>query len=515
MAAEQALARGGRRGVRVSLAGGDGHATGWRCASRKRRARPTGSCGCSEAAGRATLRAMRSRGPRLRLRLAALLAVACLLPANGTGGGAARVVSAAPGAASADRLEPLVDCRRASVGPTGALPIAAVFPTLGRYAVSGLQSLCGARSRSRTSTARAASAAGRCGWPSTAPAATSSTPAQAAALAARAGVLAIVGANSSELSLAVAEEAERARHPADDERLDGLRPDLGPERAAACRPFVFRMCASDDVIGELLAAFARDRLGARRVAILYEVGRSYSAQLARSFRRRFDEPAAGRVTVGVLLPRARDRLPPAAAADQGAAARRGLHARLVPGRDAGRRAGARRWGCAATFLGGDAWSSPLLFQRGAPPGEAYYVELCSPAPEFDRQYAESAGSEPPGCRAVLAYDAVRVIAAGLARLGPLSEEDLGDGLAADAAPAARRRGARARPRASPGASASTSAATAARAWRCTRSRARRWGRAPSCAAGWASRERAAACAARRQPAPQGDADARAACSPPA
>jgi len=31
----------------------------------------------------------------------------------------------------------------------GALPVAAVFPTIGRYAVSGVQSLQGAASRSR------------------------------------------------------------------------------------------------------------------------------------------------------------------------------------------------------------------------------------------------------------------------------------------------------------------------------------------------------------------------------
>jgi len=80
---------------------------------------------------------------------------------------------------------------------------------------------------------------------------------------------------------------------------------------------------------------------------------------------------------------------------------------------------ARVIGLRATFIGGDAWSSPLLFQRGVPPGGAYYVELCSPSPDFDRRSELRVGTEPPGCRAVLAYDAVRVIAAGLRRLGRL------------------------------------------------------------------------------------------------
>ena len=92
-----------------------------------------------------------------------------------------------------------------------------------------------------------------------------------------------------------------------------------------------------------------------------------------------------------------------------------------------------------TLLGGDAWSSPFLFQKGGPPGEAYYVELCSPAPEFERRYEETAGQEPPGCRAVLAYDAVRVIAAGLRSLGRLPDGALGASLRRDAAAPARRR----------------------------------------------------------------------------
>ena len=259
--------------------------------------------------------------------------------------------------------------------------------------------------------------------------------------------LAIVGANSSELSLAVAEEAEARRHPAGHERLDGLRPHLGPATGRV-RPFVFRMCASDDVIGALLAVFARDRLGARRVAILYEVGRSYSAQLARSFKRRFDEPAAGRAASRVLLPRARDRLPPAAAADPGVRpdvvfmpgsfpdatlvavqARAGRAARHVPRRRRlvepaalpARRAAGRRLLRRAVLAG--ARSSTGSTRRRV-------------------------GSEPPGCRAVLAYDTVRVIAAGLAAArGALRPRTWASGLAAHAPPAARRRRARARSRA--------------------------------------------------------------------
>jgi branched-chain amino acid transport system substrate-binding protein len=350
-----------------------------------------------------------------------LAAAGCARTGNGASGG-----SGGPGASSGDRLAPLV-LPPSSIGAEGALPIAAVFPTLGRYAVSGLQSLRGAQLAVEDLNRKG----GVHGRPlRLAEYRTGSyfvDAREAAALAARAGALAIIGSNSSELSQAVAEESE----------ADGILQLTNVSTASdltwdpqtgRVRPFVFRMCASDDVIGSLLAVFARDRLGARRVAILYEVGRSYSAHLARSFRRGFEDAAAGRVVSEFFylaletdfrphLQRIREFRPDVV---------------FMPGSfpDATLAAvQARQAGLQATFLGGDAWSSPFLFQKGPPPGEAYYVELCSPAPEFDRKYAGTVGSDPPGCRAVLAYDAVRVIATALQRLGALSAEDLGPRLA--------------------------------------------------------------------------------------
>jgi branched-chain amino acid transport system substrate-binding protein len=354
------------------------------------------------------------------MRSRALAYVCCFLAAAGCSRPGNGVTSGAP-ARGADRNDPLV-IAPASVGSSDALPVAAVFPTLGRYSVSGRQSLEGARLAIEDVNRRG----GVRGRPLRLLQYRTGSyfvdARQAAADAARDGALAIVGSNSSELSLAVAEEAE-ANGILQLTNVSTASDLTWDEKTGRVRPFVFRMCASDEVIGSLLAEFARDRLGARRVAILYEVGRSYSAQLARSFRRGFDEPAAGRVVSEFFylaletdfrpqLRRIREFKPDVV---------------FMPGSfpDATLAAvQARQVGLQATLLGGDAWSSPLLFQRGAPPGDAYYVELCSPAPEFDREYAQAVGSEPPGCRAVLAYDAVRVVAAGLRRLGALSPEDL-------------------------------------------------------------------------------------------
>jgi branched-chain amino acid transport system substrate-binding protein len=190
------------------------------------------------------------------------------------------------------------------------------------------------------------------------------------------------------------------------------------------------MCASDEVMGALLADFAIERLAARRAAVLYEIGRTYSARLARTFAARFRETGTGRdVAEFHYLALETDFRPQLRRIKE-----YGPDVLFLPGSfpDASLVAvQSRELALRTRFLGADAWSSPLLFQRGAPLGDAYYVELCSPSPEFDRRYEAAVGAEPPGCRAVLAYDAVQVIAHALARMGRLDDAALtGEGLTA-------------------------------------------------------------------------------------
>ena len=321
-------------------------------------------------------------------------------------------------------MEPVV-LAPAAPEADGALTIAAVFPTIGRYAASGQQSLRGARLAVEELN-RAGGLGGRRLRLAEYRTGSYFVDARAAAsLAAKDGALAIVGANSSELSRAIAEVAESAGIPqlsnvstASDLTWD---PQTGMDR-----PFVFRLCASDEVMGRLLARFARETLGARRAAVLYEVGRKYSQQLARSFSLSFADTAVGReVAEFFYLALETDFRPQLRRVKEF-----GPDVVFLPGSftDATLVAAqAQAVALQATFLGGDAWSSPLLFQRGGPPGEAYYVELCAPSPAFERRYGEVGDSGPAGCRAILAYDAVQVIAAGLRSLGELPKDALGAG----------------------------------------------------------------------------------------
>ncbi len=313
------------------------------------------------------------------------------------------------------RVEPLV-LTRPQAPRDGSLAVATIFPAAGRYALSGIQSLNGAR-LAMEDLDRAQHVHGR--RLSLLEYRTGSyflDAQQAARLAADAGALAIVGSNSSDLSMAIAEVAQR-RGLAQISNVSTAQDLTWDPETGQNRDFVFRVCTTDVAMGALLATFARDTLGARRAAVLYEVGRAYSSRLARSFAAGFRDPVAGRVVAEffylALETDFRDQLRAVQAF--------GPDVLFVPGSftDATLIASqARTLGLDATLLGADGWSNPLLFKRGAPPGPAYFVDLCSPPADFNERYQEAFGQPPQGCRAALAYDAVRAVAAGIEKLGP-------------------------------------------------------------------------------------------------
>jgi branched-chain amino acid transport system substrate-binding protein len=356
---------------------------------------------------------------------------ACAWVLLGLAAGCARPAAPPGQAGGPAQVEPLVADRPADRVP-GSVPVAAIFPTRGRFALSGLQSQNGARLAVDDLNRRG----GIHGRPVQLLAYGTGSyfvdARLAASWAAEEGALALVGSNASSLSKAIAEVAEGRQVPqvsnvstADDLTWD---PATGKDRE-----FVFRVCGSDVVMGRLLAELARERLDARRVAILYEVGRDYSARLAKSFRERFQD-TNGRRTVAefAYLPLEIDF---SGQLREVAAFRPDVL--FVPGSftDVTLIAiQARRAGLAATLVGGDAWSNRLLFGRGGPATTAYFSDHCAPDPEFAERYRREYGQESDGCRAILAYDAVQAVAAALQALGPLADDALGTDL-----PATRRR----------------------------------------------------------------------------
>lgn len=319
-----------------------------------------------------------------------------------------------------ERVDPLV--LHPGEPPTpGALRLASVFPTVGRYAISGQQSLNGARLAVEEIN-RAGGVRGRFVELREYRTGSSFFDARhAAILAAAEGALAIVGSNSSELSMAVAEQAEAQRLVQVSNVSTAQDLTWEPETGLN-REFVFRVCSSDVVMGALLAEFASRDLGAERVAVLYEVGREYSNKLARSFVDRFQRESGRAPAEFFYLAFETDFRP-----QLGRIAAYEPDVVFVPGTftDATLVATqATALGLSATFLGGDGWSHPLLFRRGAPPADAYFADLCSPSAEFEGRYQAVFGQPTQGCRAILGYDAVRVLASALESMGPLPDDAL-------------------------------------------------------------------------------------------
>ena len=225
---------------------------------------------------------------------------AAILAALGlTGAGCRPTPPAATRATERPQVEPVL-VSPPDVRFDGAIRIASIFPTVGRYALSGQQSHNGARMAVADINAAGGVHGRRVSLLEYRTGSYFVDGRHAALKAVDEGqALAIIGSNASSLSEAIAGIADTRGvvqvsnvSTADDLTWD---PASGRER-----PYVFRVCPSDLVMGVKLADFARTALRARRVAILYEVGRSYSAKLARSFADAFVDPRKGRVVAEFL-----------------------------------------------------------------------------------------------------------------------------------------------------------------------------------------------------------------------
>jgi branched-chain amino acid transport system substrate-binding protein len=301
--------------------------------------------------------------------------------------------------------------------------IASIFPTVGRYAQSGQQSHNGARMAVADINAAGGIHGRRVKLMEYRIGSYFVDARQATHKAIDEGqAVAIIGSNASSLSEAIAGIADTRGvvqvsnvSTADDLTWD---PATGRDR-----PYVFRVCPSDVVMGRSLADFARDQLHARRVAILYEVGRAYSAKLARSFADAFVDPGKGRVAAEFFyLPLETDfrnqlREVGAFRADVLFLPGSFTDATLIAGQ-------AERLDIRPTLLGGDAWSNRLLFKRGGPTRTSYHSDHCAPPESFLHRYRREFGAESDGCRAILAYDAVQAVAAALRAMEAPTDAEL-------------------------------------------------------------------------------------------
>ena len=184
--------------------------------------------------------------------------------------------------------------------------------------------------------------------------------------------------------------------------------------------FIFRMCFLDDFQGWVMAKFAAEDLGLKRVAVLKDVKNDYSVGLANYFTQAF-QSMGGTVVLETSYS--------AGDADFRAALTsikaRNPQAVIVPGyyTEAGQIARqARELGLKVPLIGGDGWESEKLIEIG---GEAmngcFYSNhwaLDAPDPqlqEFLKAYREKFKGDPDAIGG-LAYDAANVLFAALETL---------------------------------------------------------------------------------------------------
>jgi branched-chain amino acid transport system substrate-binding protein len=240
-------------------------------------------------------------------------------------------------------------------------------------------------------------------------------------------VAALLGEVASSRSLAAAPEAQRARVPM-------ISPASTNPKVTEVGEYIFRTCFIDPFQGAVMARFAHEELGAKRVAILFDFKQDYSVGLAEFFRNTFRElggeiVADERYTSGDIEFRAQLTTIRAASPE----------AVFVPGyyTEVGLIAKqARELGIQVPLLGGDGWDSAKTLEIGGSAVEGYFfsnhyaADSDSPRVQaFVKSYRDKHG-ESPDAMAALGYDAAGILADALARAGDTQGDKLRAALAA-------------------------------------------------------------------------------------
>ena len=184
------------------------------------------------------------------------------------------------------------------------------------------------------------------------------------------------------------------------------------------KQYVFRACFLDPFQGEVMASFAKDDLGAKTAAVLYDVGNDYVKGLAEYFKESF-EKMGGKVSVFEAY--TKDDTDFSAVLGKVAAAN--VDVLFLPDYYAKNNliaAQVKEKGIKATLLGGDGWDSPELrfdlFEGG------YFSNHYSPADprpvvqNFVKAYQAKYGAVPDAL-ATLAYDAAKILLQSISEAG--------------------------------------------------------------------------------------------------
>lgn len=249
-------------------------------------------------------------------------------------------------------------------------------------------------------------------------------------------VVVLLGEVSSSLSLVAAPIADREQVPM--VTPASTNPAVTVENDGTVRKYVFRVCFIDPFQGQVMAKFAAEHLGAKRVAILTDNAQDYSVGLSRNFEEAFTA-AGGEIVLKTAYETGQvdfnSQLTDIRQADVDAIFIPGYYTEvsLIA-------AQARSLGIEAPLLGGDGWDSPELVKgefakalEGTYFSNHYSLDDTSAAvKEFSRRYREMFDGEDPGAMSALGYDAMMLVADAIERAGTTESNAVRDAIASTA-----------------------------------------------------------------------------------
>jgi branched-chain amino acid transport system substrate-binding protein len=241
-------------------------------------------------------------------------------------------------------------------------------------------------------------------------------------------VVALLGEVASTRSLEVTSIAQAAKIPM-------ISPAATNPAVTERGNYIFRVCFIDPFQGTVMAKFAKDDLGAKKVATLTSVSNAYSVGLAKFFKETFTKnggtvPLEQKYNEGDKDFRAQLTAIKAANVDAIFVPGYYTEAALIVRQ-------ARGLGLTVPFFGGDGWESEKLLEIG---GDAlngcYYSTHFSPenkepnVAKFVEKFKKRWNGEMPDAFAALGYDAAYVLVDAIKRAGSTDGPKLRDALAA-------------------------------------------------------------------------------------
>jgi branched-chain amino acid transport system substrate-binding protein len=240
-------------------------------------------------------------------------------------------------------------------------------------------------------------------------------------------VVALIGEVTSSRSLEGAGVAQAFKIPM-------LSPSATNPAVTATGDYIFRACFIDPFQGKVLATFARDKLAAKRAAILTSISSAYSTGLAEVFRAQF--PQSGGEIVSDQKFSEGDKDFNAQLTAIKAAKPDVLFVPAYYTEVALIAKQARELGITVPLIGGDGWEAPELLQIGgnALEGCSYSTHYSAESPDpkiqaFVQKYRDRFDDRIPDGMAALGYDAAYMMADAIRRAGSTEPAAIRDALA--------------------------------------------------------------------------------------